>query len=307
PMAKNPIITKRAFDTQNIAFWDSVNKVYRAYIRDFHNGVRDIRMSASPDFENWTEPVMLQFPGAPDEALYTNQVAPYYRAPHILLGFPTRYTERAWSPSMEALPDADHRHRRAKAVERYGTAITDGLFMSSRDGLVFKRWGEAFVRPGIERNDNWIYGDGYQNWGIIETKSDVPNAPNELSVYCIENNWKPSCRLRRFTLRLDGFVSVNAPMSGGELVTKPFVFAGKNLVLNFSTSAAGSIRIELQDSEGKPLPGFTLDETPELFGDSLARAVAWKEGAGLAALAGKAVRLRFVMKDADVFSFQFKD
>jgi len=307
PMAKNPIITKGAFDTQNIAFWDSVNKVYRAYIRDFHNGVRDIRMSASPDFENWTEPVMLQFPGAPDEALYTNQVAPYYRAPHILLGFPTRYTERAWSPSMEALPDADHRHRRAKAVERYGTAITDGLFMSSRDGLVFKRWGEAFVRPGIERNDNWIYGDGYQNWGIIETKSDVPNAPNELSVYYIENNWKPSCRLRRFTLRLDGFVSVNAPMSGGELVTKPFVFAGKNLVLNFSTSAAGSIRIELQDSEGKPLPGFTLDETPELFGDSLARAVAWKEGAGLAALAGKAVRLRFVMKDADVFSFQFKD
>ena len=208
---------------------------------------------------------------------------------------------------MEALPDADHRHRRAKAVERYGTAITDGLFMSSRDGLVFKRWGEAFVRPGIERNDNWIYGDGYQNWGIIETKSDVPNAPNELSVYYIENNWKPSCRLRRFTLRLDGFVSVNAPMSGGELVTKPFVFAGKNLVLNFSTSAAGSIRIELQDSEDRPLPGFTLDETPELFGDSLARAVAWKEGAGLAALAGKAVRLRFVMKDADVFSFQFRD
>jgi len=37
-MAKNPIITKGAFDTQNIAFWDAVNKTYRAYLRDFHNG-----------------------------------------------------------------------------------------------------------------------------------------------------------------------------------------------------------------------------------------------------------------------------
>lgn len=307
PMAKNPIITKGAFDTQNIAFWDSVKKTYRAYIRDFHNGIRDIRTSTSPDFENWIEPVPLEFPGAPDEALYTNQVAPYYRAPHILLGFPTRYTERRWSRSMEPLPDADYRHRCAVAMERYGTAITDGLFMSSRDGLVFKRWGEAFLRPGIERKDNWIYGDGYQNWGIVETKSDVPNAPNELSVYYIENNWKPGCHLRRFTLRIDGFVSINAPMKGGEFITKPLVFSGKNLVLNFSASAAGSIRIEIQDLDGRSMPGFALDEMPEILGDSLDRVVAWKEGSDLAALAGKPVRLRFVMKDADVFSFQFRD
>lgn len=307
PMAKNPIITKGAFDTQNIAFWDSIHNTYRAYIRDFHNGIRDIRTSTSPDFENWTEPVMLQFPGAPDEALYTNQVMPYYRAPHILLGFPTRYTERAWSPSMDAAPDPEHRRRRAKASERYGTAITDGLFMSSRDGLTFKRWGEAFVRPGIERMDNWIYGDGYQNWGIIETKPDIPNAPNELSVFYIENNWKPSCHLRRFTLRIDGFVSVNAPMSGGEFVTRPLVFSGRHLALNFSTSAAGSIRIELQDAAGAPLPGFALDDAPEIFGDALDRVAPWKEGRDLSGIAGQPVRLRFVMKDADVFSFQFRD
>jgi hypothetical protein len=51
----------------------------------------------------------------------------------------------------------------------------------------------------------------------------------------------------------------------------------------------------------------TLDETPEIFGDSLERVVSWKEGGDLAAIAGKPVRLRFVMKDADVFSFQFRD
>lgn len=306
PGPKNPIITKGAFDTQNIAFWDPVTKTYRAYIRDFHNGIRDIRTSTSPDFENWTEPVMLEYPGAPDEALYTNQVVPYYRAPHILVGFPTRYVERAWSPSVEALPDLDHRRRRAKDSPRYGSAVTDGLFMSSRDGRVFKRWGEAFVRPGIERKDNWIYGDGYQNWGLIETESDVPNAPNELSMYYIENNWKPNCQLRRYTLRIDGFVSINAPLSGGEFVTKPLLFDGKDLVLNCSTSAAGSIRIEIQDADGKPLPGFALEDAPENFGDALDRVALWKDGSNLSTLAGKSVRLRFVMKDADLYALQFQ-
>lgn len=307
PMAKNPIITKGAFDTQNIAFWDEVHGTYRAYVRDFHDGIRDIRTAISPDFENWTEPVLLEFPGVPDEALYTNQVLPYYRAPHLFVGFPTRYVERAWSPSMETLPDLDHRRRRAKASERYGTAVTDGLFMTSRDGRVFRRWGEAFLRPGIERADNWIYGDGYQNWGLIETQSDVPNAPNEISVFYIENNWKPSCRLRRYTLRIDGFVSVNAPLAGGEVRTKPLLFNGNELVINFSTSAAGSIRIEAQDAEGQPLPGYTLDDAPEIFGDSLERVVPWKDGRNLASLSGMPIRLRFVLRDADLFALRFRE
>ena len=32
-------------------------------------------------------------PGRVSE-LYTNQILPYYRAPHIFLGFPTRYLDR---------------------------------------------------------------------------------------------------------------------------------------------------------------------------------------------------------------------
>ena len=61
------------------------------------------------------------------------------------------------------------------------------------------------------RKDNWLYGDGYQNWGLIETASDDPLAPPELSIYVIENNWKGPTRLRRHTLRIDGFVALDAP------------------------------------------------------------------------------------------------
>ncbi len=302
-----PIISKGTFDSHNITFWDPLRRQYWAYVRDFHSGIRDIRVSTSADFLTWTEPQLLTYGTGPDEALYTNGVIPYPRAPHIFVGFPTRYTERDVTPVLELLPDWPHRQARMKIHPRFGTAITDGLFMSSRDGHTFRRWGEAFVRPGIERKHNWLYGDGYQNWGLLETAADDPDAPPELSVYFVEDNWKRATRLRRSTLRIDGFVSLQAPLSGGELVTKPIRFIGHELSLNFSTSGAGSLRVEIQTADGQPLPNFTLSDCYEQFGDTLDRRVIWKAGHDVSALSGKAVRLRFVLKDADLFSWKFSD
>ncbi len=317
-LTEKPVITEGAFDSQNLAFWDPVRKEYRAYWRIFTAGVttekvwkptgrRAIRTATSKDFLNWGPHADLTYVDSPPEQLYTNQIAPYARAPHIFIGFPSRYTERGWSPSMEALPELEHRRMRAKASQRYGTAITDGLLMTSRDGKTFKRWGEAFIRPGPRSKDSWKYGDNYQAWGIVETKSSIPGAPNELSVYATEGYWTgKGSQLRRHTLRIDGFVSVNAPLSGGQFVTKPLLFTGKELVMNFSTSAAGSVRVEIQDAVGKPIEGFALDDCPEIFGDSIEQAVAWKGGADVSKLAGKPIRLRFVLSDADLYSFRFK-
>jgi hypothetical protein len=207
---------------------------------------------------------------------------------------------------MRALPELQHREWRAKANLRYGTAITEGLLMASRDGVKFKRWNEAFLRPGIERPGTWNYGQQYIGWHVVETKSALEGAPNELSLYAGESYWTGnSSEVRRYTLRLDGFVSVSAPMSGGELVTKPLTFTGSKLTLNFATSAAGDIRVEIQDAGGKPLPGFALDDCPPTFGDAIERAVTWKNGGDVSALAGKPVRLRFALKDADLYSFKF--
>lgn len=89
------------------------------------------------------------------------------------------------------------------------------------------------------------------------------------------------------------------------MTTKPLVFAGKHLVANYSTSAAGSIRVEILDAAGKPVRGYTLADCPEIYGDSVAEVVRWKGGNDVGKLAGKPVRLRFVMKDADLYSVQF--
>ena len=305
-LQEKPIITGHAFDSQNQAFWDPIDKQYRCYLRDFKDGRRCILVATSKDFINWTKAEWLQYTGCPKEQLYINVISRYYRAPHFFVGFPTRYTERGWLPSYNHLPDLEHRKIRSKGSLRFGTAVTEDLFMSSRDGLNFHRWGEAFIRPGPQRNGNWEYGDGYQCLGLFETPSDRPGAENELSFYVDENAWRPDHQLRRYTIRIDGFVSVNAPRAGGGFVTKPLVFDGKELEMNFSSSAAGSIKVEIQDAAGKPIEGFTLADADETFGDTLARAATWKGKSDVGSLAGKPVRLRFVMSDADLYSFRFK-
>lgn len=207
---------------------------------------------------------------------------------------------------MRALPELEHRLKRAEDSPREGTALTDGLFMSSRDGTTFLRWDRVFIRPGLRTADNWVYGDNYQAWGIIETKSAIENAQNELSIFATESYWTgSSSQLRRFTLRIDGFVSASASNTGGTLVTKPLIFNGDKLALNFSTSAAGSIRIEIQETNGTPLPGFTLADAPEIFGDALDQVVPWKEERTLEELSGKPVRLRFELQDADLYALRF--
>jgi hypothetical protein len=189
--------------------------------------------------------------------------------------------------------------------------------MVSRDGLHFHVWGEAFLRPGPVREGRWLYGGNYQNWGLVETEAEPgladlqPYLPvttsREISVYASEGGWVgKGNRMRRYTLRLDGFASVGAPMRGGELLTKPLVFEGRKLVLNFATSAGGRVWIEIQDADGKPLDGFALADSPEIYGDFVEHAVAWKNGRNISALAGKPVRLRFVLQDADLYALQFK-
>ena len=75
--------------------------------------------------------------------------------------------------------------------------------------------------------------------------------------------------------------------------------------MNFATSAAGSLRVEIQDPDGKPIDGFALADCPPFFGDTIERVVTWKNGADVGSLAGKPIRLRFELKDADLYSFRF--
>jgi hypothetical protein len=84
------------------------------------------------------------------------------------------------------------------------------------------------------------------------------------------------------------------------------IFAGSILELNYSTSGGGSIYVELQDETGSPVPGFTLDDCPEIFGDLTAGDVVWEDDPDLRALAGRPTKMRIRMRDADLYAFRFR-
>lgn len=178
--------------------------------------------------------------------------------------------------------------------------VSDTMLMSSRDGVSFQRWNEGFIRPNAE-SENWTDRNQYPAWGMLEL------TPGELSLYWGEHN-KHSCpRLRRGTLRTDGFVSLHAGGDGvGEMLTRPMVFAGSRLEINYATSAAGTMRFALCDETGNVFDGFSLDDSEMLFGNAIDHVVTWRgRVADLSAFAGRPVRLRVRLQDADLYAIRF--
>jgi BNR repeat-like domain len=284
-ISNQPVMTKGAFDSLNLAFWDAVRGRYACYSRIFADRVRAIQSSHSSDFLTWSDGVPNRYAeGAPREHFYTNATVPCPGAEHLLLSFPKRF-----------VPE------RKKIAEHTDVGVSDAVFLSSRDGLNWDRtFLEAWVRPGRDQR-NWTDRNNMPAWGIAET------APGEWSMYASEHYRWPDNRLRRLVLARHRIASASAGANGGEFTTRPVTFAGNRLVLNYATSAAGSVQVELQDAEGKPIPGFALADMPPLFGDELDAVVAWKSGADLSSLAGKPVRLRFALKDADVYALRFQN
>lgn len=81
-------------------------------------------------------------------------------------------------------------------------------------------------------------------------------------------------------------------------------FGLRTLSLNCSTSAAGSIRVEILDEAGNPIPGYQLEDCDEMVGDQIKKTVTWKGRAELIEITNRPIRLRFEIRDADIYSWE---
>ena len=295
PFRAEAVFTNGMFDSQNVAFWSAAEQQYLCYFRTFKTvgseGFRWISRTTSKDFVHWTDPVEMACGDTP-EHLYTNGTHPYYRAPHIYIALAKRFFPTKAALSAE----------QAKGLVNnpgYRVASSDSVLMTTRGGNHYDRtFMEAFIRPGPSPED-WVSRDNTPALGV------VPANAREMFIYRMSHYAQPSSHMARYSLRTDGFVSVSAPYRGGELITKLFTFSGSKLEINFVTSAAGGVRVEIQDSDGKALPGYSLPDCPEIIGDEIDRVISWSAGSDVGKLAGKSIRLRFALKDADLYSLRF--
>jgi hypothetical protein len=284
-MASHPVLTfpQYAFDSQNVTFWSESEQCYVCFFRCWEPNttlenppgtdtkisskthLRSIARSTSTDYINWTEPVRLK-PNFLGENLYTSQAHPYYRAPQVYISLATRF------------------------IPARGSS-TDIMFMSIRSGKErFDRtFKGAFVTPGPDPLA-WGNRSNYANLNTYQTSE------TEISFYV---------RGIRRVLRIDGFASVRSCSEPGVLITKPFTFDGNTLSMNYATSAAGSLRVSFLDAEGKPIAGFSEQDSIEVIGDMIDGIIPFPQSTPIHSLAGKVVRMKVRLTEADLYSFAF--
>jgi hypothetical protein len=293
-LREEPVITSGAFDSQNVPLWSEAEQKYVCYFRVFKDKFRRIARTTSTDFVTWSPMELMEYGDRPVEHLYTNQTSPYFRAPHLYVSIAARFM-----PGRQVV--TAEQAREIGVDPKYFGDCSDGIFMTTRGGNRYERTVmDGFLKPGVGL-ENWVSRTNYPALNVVET------GPAEMSFYANQNYGQPTAHLRRYSLRTDGFVALHAGYDGGELVTRPFTFGGNELEINFSTSAAGSVKAELQDAAGKPIAGYAGADCQEQIGNEIDRVVRWNGKSGVAALSGQPVRLRLVLKDADFFSFRFRE
>jgi len=279
-LQEEPVITEGEFDSHNLWFWDVNTRCYRCYSRYWEgrwSGIRAVQSCTSADFRHWSTHTHNQYGDVPLEHFYTNATALCPGAPHHYLSFPMRFVgnRKKW----EDYPD---------------TGVSDSIFMSSRDGVHFDRgFTEPWIAPDLDPR-NWTQRNYITACGILET------SPAEFSLYVNEHYQWDDAFIRRYTVRRHGFGSIYGDWRGGRFTTRPLIFDGDALYLNYATSSVGLVRVGILGPEG-----FGVAECDEIYGNELDKKVSWGGNSNLSQLRGRPVRLVIELKDADLFAIRF--
>lgn len=319
-------------DTQNVIRWDARAERFVAFVRrnlffpwgrsraiaraESETLARFPAADDAPVVFGWDE----QDPWFDDPArgrvrlvdYYNSAVIKYPWADDAWFMFPSAYFH--YEPGyLGEFPGATPKN--AGPLDIRFAASSDGIRWERRDRRAFVRTGFAGdwdsrslylacgLVPGADEREMYLY-----YWG-----SNIPHGWTRSRVDLELLNRAglgprtPRSGLGRLVLRRDGLVSARAAYGGGEFTTPAVRFAGVELVLNVDTSAGGEVRVEILDELHASIPGFTLSESDRIHtSNEIDRRVTWRGRTDVSVLAGRPVRLRFVMRDADLYAFQFR-
>jgi hypothetical protein len=314
-------------DCQNVIFWDDRLHKYVAYVRknrmdpgsqgrtiargeSDHLGdfpaVQDMPIVLGPDRED------PHLGDAPVVDFYLSAAIKYPWAENAYYMFPTAYYHYTWGTLAEF----------GKEVPTNAGPL-DTQFAASRDGITWERYNRRpFVPLGMKGEFDWA--SARVVWGLVP---DLVG--REMYQYYRASDWlhgwdrdernkrlliaaglgasRNVAVLSRLVSRRDGFVSVRGAYTGGEFTTPPLIFDGKELVLNVDTSAAGIVRVGFLDRDDAPIEGLSIQKCDLIHTcNEINRTVSWQRSNDVSRLAGKPVRLRFSLHDAELYTFQFR-
>ncbi len=307
-------------DSQNVTFWDARLGRYVSYFRAWNpsdQGVGANRKVVRLESERLDRPSGIvparprnqsrpadrsrdpflrdELPDAlvcdgedpPDTDIYTNAIQPYPVDPSWYVGFPAIFRHAVNSP-------------------HHSDGRTEIQFVGSRDGKTWERYRrEPYLKPGLAGSESggmlylgtglvvrgdeiWQYGTGYRT-----SHGDTPGREK-----------RGDGAIFRHVHRVDGFVSLDFPASGGRARCAPVRITGPRLRLNVDTGALGTLRLGLRDADGTPIPGYAIDDCLPVLGNATGLAVSWRSGADLAALQGREVQVELAGARAKLYSLR---
>jgi len=304
PYNKGNPVTHRAADTHNQLLWDEDAKVYRLFTRTDYQGrlraemeVRGNRVMTNPDVKknptDWKLGRNWYFNRKPKE-YRRRQVYSMtdwiYQGVHFglitLYEFPQDMSEGGL--------DLKKRHERD---------VLNFYIATSRDAENWDfQWVDA-VRPLVPRGP-----DGSFDNDMIIPPANIITYRDRHWIYYGGSNERHGAPKREYgiggaTLRLDGMISLTAKERPGTVTTKPFKLAGDKLQVNVR---GDEFLVEVLDQQGEPIPGFSANEATKYeHTDDLRLTPTWKKR--LATLTGRIIRLRFHLKNANLYSFQLPE
>ena len=328
----------RGMDSQNVIFYDTRIQKYVAYVRinqrhdapperqDYFDTLsrkkyrqpgyymlRAIGRSVSDDLSRFPMPEVVfgpderdpQFGGAGVMDFYMPNVIQYPHAQDAYFLFSPRYLHyEDWF-----LADDLSKYPKSGA-DTLNTGPEDIGFAASRDGIQWHRYRrEPWIRLGME--GTFDSGNMYPARGMVVRDREIWMYYTGYDTLHGDVDVKQRNRpvLSRVVLRRDGFTAVEADYVGGQFTTPPVRFQGDGLHLNVDTSALGLVRVELQKTDGQPIPGFALSDCDRIHtANSVDCVVTWRGGqSSLASVQGQPVRIQFELRfGAKLYAFQFK-
>jgi hypothetical protein len=327
PYSGNPVmdttpVIGRWGPTQ-IMGWDPIRETYAAFVECSHHmrapfGKRIIGRAESPDMISWTEAETILVPDEldyPDTEFYKLLVLPY-EGIYVGLLWIFRTTNLTHHPEVIVSRDGFHfeRNFREPFIYRGGRRID---FDS----------GSVYLDNVVVQGDQVFFYYIGSNSRSAEQMRDVGDRAGEsvgLAVSRLDgfvsvdggNGWVPhdatDAELKASTGREYLSDISKGPESFGQLVTRSFSFSGSQLHLN-STRAPiaagpgiGEIRVELLTFNHHKIEGFTFDDADPILESGLDQVASWNGSSDVSRLAGQPVKVRFYVKNAKLYSFQFR-
>ena len=273
PLVDHAVITKGAFDSMNMAFWDDCAKLYRCYSRYYDNSIRAIQSCVSSDFIHWDAPIHNRYEDGITDQLYTNATRTIPGAEHILISLPMRY-----NPTRKKVPEhggSDHWSF---------DGASDMILMTSRDGVFWDRTLKDAWLAGSTYLHEWTERNFITCGGIIQRKDEF--------LFYIEKNYRwEDCGIWAYSVPKYRFMSLYADSTEGQMVTKLLAFDSDDIYLNFSTSACGYVVVQVLDEDGNVR--YISDE---LYGNEISAPL------HIEGLKGTVGRMVFRLKEANLYA-----